>query len=96
MRLYSYFRSSASYRVRIALGLKKLDFTKLFLERRPAPGDPHRLARVQPQEAAEIAVEPARRIETFEPLAKTEHILDAVTVVQLQKNRADDVVQAGA
>ena len=26
MRLYSYFRSSASYRVRIALALKKLDF----------------------------------------------------------------------
>ena len=26
MRLYSYFRSSASFRVRIALALKKLDF----------------------------------------------------------------------
>jgi Glutathione S-transferase len=26
MRLYSYFRSSASYRVRIALALKKLDY----------------------------------------------------------------------
>lgn len=27
MRLYSYFRSSASYRVRIALNLKRLDYT---------------------------------------------------------------------
>ena len=26
MQLYSYFRSSASYRVRIALALKKLDY----------------------------------------------------------------------
>jgi maleylacetoacetate isomerase len=29
MRLYSYFRSSAAYRVRIALGLKKLPFETL-------------------------------------------------------------------
>ncbi len=55
MRLYSYFRSSASYRVRIALALKKLDYEYL----------PVHLVKNEQLAPAFAAVAPARLVPAF-------------------------------
>ena len=44
LKLYTYFRSSAAYRVRIALNLKGLNYTPVVVDLRNESGDQHRSA----------------------------------------------------
>ena len=49
MRLYSFFRSSAAFRVRIALNLKGVDYETVAVD---LPGGAHRTTRVPRGESA--------------------------------------------
>ena len=50
MQLYTYYRSSAAYRVRIALNLKQIDYEPVFVDLKNAAHQTEQFAAVNPQQ----------------------------------------------
>ncbi|WP_028623410.1 maleylacetoacetate isomerase [Pseudomonas sp. Ant30-3] len=83
MQLYTYYRSTSSYRVRIALALKRLDFQALPINLIAPPGGEHR-------QAPYLAINPQGRV----PALRTEEgelLIQSPAIIEYLEERYPQV-----